>query len=50
MADVPLWVTSGVEGRRLVPRGEVLVRSSEKSDPYYRTDQPFDIAVTSGAN
>jgi hypothetical protein len=45
MADVPLWVTSGVAGSKLLPLGEVLIRSSATNDPYDRTDEPFDIAV-----
>jgi hypothetical protein len=43
--DLPLWVTSGVPGSKLLPLGEVLIRSSETNDPCYRTDEPFDIAV-----
>jgi hypothetical protein len=45
MADVPLWVTSGVAGSKLLPLGEILIRSSETNDPFYRTDEPFDVAV-----
>ena len=45
IADVPLWVTSGVAGSKLIPLGEVLIRSSETNDPVDRTDEPFDIAV-----
>jgi hypothetical protein len=45
MLDLPLWVTDGVLGNRLLPVGQVLIRSSETKDPYHRTDEPFDIAV-----
>jgi hypothetical protein len=45
MADVPLWVTSGVAGSKLLPLGEILIRSSETNHPNHRTDEPFDIAV-----
>ncbi len=45
MCDLPLWVTDGVLGNRLLPVGQVLIRSSETNDPYHRTDELFDIAV-----
>jgi hypothetical protein len=45
MLDLPLWVTDGVVGNGLLPLGQVVIRSSETSVPYHRTDEPFDIAV-----
>jgi hypothetical protein len=45
MLDLPLWVTDGVVGNKLLPLGQVLIRSSETKVPYDRTDEPFDIAV-----
>jgi len=45
MCDLPLWVTDGVPGNRLLPVGQVVIRSSETNDPYYRTDESFDSAV-----
>ena len=46
MLNLPLWVTSGVlEQQKLLPLGEVLIRSSETKDLYYRSDEPFDMAV-----
>lgn len=44
-ADLPLWVTDGVVGNKLVPLGEVLIRTSKTKDPHHRTDEPFDMAV-----
>jgi hypothetical protein len=45
MCDLPLWVTDGVLGNRLLPVGQVLIRSAATNDPYYRNDEPFDLAV-----
>jgi hypothetical protein len=45
MLDLPLWVTDGVVGNRLLSVGQVLVRSSETIVPYHRTDELFDMAV-----
>jgi hypothetical protein len=45
MLYLPLWVTSGVIGSKLLPLGQVRIRSSDTKVPYDRTDEPFDIAV-----
>lgn len=45
MLDLPMWVTDGVVGNKLIPLGQVTIRSSETNVPYRRTDDPFDTAV-----
>jgi len=45
IANLPLWVTNGVVDSKLLPLGEVTIRSSATNDPVDRTDEPYDIAV-----
>lgn len=45
IANLPLWVTNGVVDSKLLPLGEVTIRSSATNAPVDRTDEPYDIAV-----